>query len=262
MKIRVVFALLALPIIAAADPVEVVLKPADEGARPAAQSKGFSLTETSFDNDESMPKGLQNASSGTVFSSFAPGNVWSGKRPRFVENEVVPPWGGQQLPNTDVFEVGDFTYAHFGSDHYQTQLVLVLNAKRKTELMIDCRELGDISRIVWDADAETLFFTTLEGNLGDAEDAILHAFHVKTGKPLWRTKAAIARGDFLLYQNHILCHYGFTAQDDFVNVIDRGSGKVLKKQRVKTAASHLIRMDDAIVAPCYQGVYEFSFSEK
>lgn len=254
--------LLGLASISRADTVMIVLKPAADDARPKAVSAGFTLTQTSFDEDEQMPEELQHAGAGVIFNSFKPGNVWNGGRPDFVEESILTPWGGGSIPNTDVYETGGFYFAHFGEDHYQTKLILILDLKGEPVRIVDCRGVGNVARMVWDPKAEIVYYTTLERNLGDAEDAILHAYSTKNQAPLWKSKSATAKGNFVVYQKHILTHYGFTSQDDFVNVIDKGSGEVLKKHKVKTAADYLIKMEDSVVVPCYTGVYEFTFSEK
>ena len=72
----------------------------------------------------------------------------------------------------------------------------------------------------------------------------------------------IAHGNFIAYEKHIVTHYGFTGEDDFICVIDKGNGKTLKKHKIKTAANALIRDGETIIAPCYAGVVEVRFEEE
>ncbi|MDA7921714.1 hypothetical protein N9B73_08160 [Verrucomicrobiales bacterium] len=77
------------------------------------------------------------------------------------------------------------------------------------------------------------------------------------------TDSGVAHGNFIVREQHILTHFGFTGEDDFLCVIDRGSGKTLKKEKLKTAANRLIEeKDGSITVPAYTGVYRYEFSEK
>ncbi|MEM6279332.1 MAG: hypothetical protein AAF733_07645, partial [Verrucomicrobiota bacterium] len=88
------------------------------------------------------------------------------------------------------------------------------------------------------------------------------AYSLKDESIVWKSDAGTAHGNFLVYDKHIVTHYGFTAEDDFVCVIDRGTGRTLKKYEIATAASHLLRGEGPeIVVPCYSGVLTLSFEE-
>jgi|GEM_PF-791562 len=242
-------------------PRKVTLSVAAGTAPEAALSGGFTLSEISFDESASMSDPERRSASGILLASHTPRTIWHGERPGFAPPRRMIAGSGDLLPLTDVIESGDFLCLHYGKDHYQTKIVVVIDVNRHEVLEIDTGAAGNISRLYCDPATETIYYTTVEGNIGEAERARLHAYSVRESKPLWSTDTATAQGDFLVFGKHILCHYGFTAQDDFINVIDKGSGKVLKKHRIATAASNLIPEGEGILVPCYRGIYEIAFSE-
>ena len=148
-------------------------------------------------------------------------------------------------------------------DHYQTKAVSVISPAQKEVALLTAFAYENISRVHYDAKEGLIYFTTLEGNNDGPEKARLLAYSLKDEKVLWRSEAGTAHGDFLVFGKHILTHYGFTGEDDFVCVIDRGSGRTLRKHKIATAASHLLRIDgNTVVAPCYTGILTFSFEEE
>ncbi|MEM9018655.1 MAG: hypothetical protein AAGC68_16725 [Verrucomicrobiota bacterium] len=228
---------------------------------PAAKSEGATLKETGFDASAEI-KDFKNRS-GVVFQSYRPGSIWHGARPEFVAPEIEI--GGEEvLPCTDVYEDGRFLYAHYGTDHYQTRAVSVIDANRRELLRLTAFSLEDISRLAFVPESGTVYFTTLEGNLDGKEKARLHAFSVAAERALWTSEAGVAHGDFLLFGKHLMTKYGFTGEDDFVFLIDRGNGKTVAKHRLTTAASALLRVGDspAVTVPCYTGVVSLSVEEE
>lgn len=229
-----------------------------EGERKGA-SEGFVLAEAGFDSSAEISDARER--SGAVYMSFKPGAVWAGELPGFIVTEMEI-GGEERVFCTDVFESGDFLFVHYGIDHYQTKAVSVIDKERREVALLTAFAYEDVSRLHFDEDENTVYFTTLEGNLDGQEEARLIAYSLAEEKVLWQSDAGTAHGDFLVYKKHIVTHYGFTGEEDFVCVIDRGSGAVLKKQKISTAASHLWRGEgDEIIAPCYTGVVRFSFRE-
>jgi len=226
---------------------------------PPAKSTGFSLEQTRFDASADLT-GEKNRS-GAVFQSFKPGNIWYGELPGFVPPEIEI-GGEERFSCTDVYDDGPFLYAHYGLDHYKTQVVVVIDQNRHEVLRLNAYSQPNISRVNYDPETEIIYYTIEEANTGTKANAMLHAFSLTEKKQLWRSDVGIAHGNFIAYEKHIVTHYGFTGEDDFICVIDKGNGKTLKKHKIKTAANALIRDGETIIAPCYEGVVEVRFEEE
>ncbi len=244
----------------AAEPAVVPLTTEMIGEAPAGASRGFSLKEIKFDENASINDARER--SGAVFMSYKRGSKWLGEIPEFIVPQLEV--GGEELLDcTDVFEDGKFILAHYGWDHYQTKAVSVVDANRSEVVLLTAFAYEDISRVHYDSENGVVYFTTLAGHYDGSEKARRIAYSIEEEKVLWRSDPGTAHGDFIVYEDHILTHYGFTGVDDFICVIDRRSGHTLKKHQIATAASHLIKGEGGVITvPCYSGVMTFTFEEQ
>lgn len=240
-------------------PVFVVIQERTD-KKPQAGKKPFALKQLGFDASAEIPKEDIALRSGVEYSSFKPGNKWSGILPPFFPEEYA--LGGEDLiPLTDVTSIGALMYGHYGPDHYNTRSVTAVNANRHEVAIFTAYGFPNIARCFFDEESGIFYYTVVEGNYGTKEAARLHAFSTKTEKELWRTSIGTAHGDFLVFEDHIITHFGFTGEDDFLFVIDKGDGSTLKKEPLKTAADALIlEKDGTITVPAYTGVYRYEFS--
>lgn len=237
----------------------IVLTTEGGGKTVESTSSGFELEQIKFDSSGSV--GGAKSLSGSIYESYRPGNVWHGQLPGFVASELEV--GGEEvLPCTDVFESGKLIYAHYGPDHYQTKAISITDETRKEVATITAFSLENIARAIYDPENGILYYSVVEGNTDGKDKARIHAFSTKDGVELWRSAAGTSHGNFLVKDKHIISHYGFTGEDDFVYVLDKGTGKTLKEAKLKTAADLVIEEGSKILVPCYQGKYEFSFTEK
>lgn len=226
--------------------------------KPTALSKGFTLSRLGFDASESIAE--EKEKGGVVFSSYKPGAVWSGAVPaHFAKTLTIG--GEDEFPITDVIRSGDYWFGFYGSDHYLTRALSVVDEDRRIAYEFTALGVKDLSFCA--IEDGVLYYTTVEANLGEKDQARLYAFSIDEGKQLWASDSGVAHGDFIVRGKHLIAHYGFTDQEDFLCVIDRGNGKTLKKEKLKTAASRLIVGDDGtITIPAYTGVYRYAFTEK
>ncbi len=90
----------------------------------------------------------------------------------------------------------------------------------------------------------------------------LSALDLSDGRVLWTTKNLTAswRG-FIVHDDVIVAGYGFTAEPDFLYVVDRHCGKILQKVRLKTAHEVLIPRGDRLYVRTYDHDYVFDFVE-
>lgn len=230
-----------------------------ESGKPqsAALSKGFTLKRLGF--DESAAVESEKEKSGVVFSSYTAGAVWSGELPPFFEKNIAIDGEGE-FPITDVTRSGPYLFGYYGSDHYQTRVISVIDGNRHTPFEFTAFGTRNIAFCV--IEDGVLYYTTVAANIGEKNSARLYAFSIEEKKQLWTADSGVAHGNFIVRDNHILTHFGFTDEDDFICVIDRGNGKTLKKEKLKTAANRLIAEEDgSITVPAYTGVYRYEFSE-
>lgn len=87
----------------------------------------------------------------------------------------------------------------------------------------------------------------------------LTAISPKDGKILWRSVPLVANAHtFLLLENVILCGYGFTAEPDYLFVVDQATGRVLQRIALKTGPEYILLKGDRIYVRCYDTNYIFA----
>ncbi|MDF1824081.1 MAG: hypothetical protein P1U68_05540 [Verrucomicrobiales bacterium] len=243
----------------AGSPLRVTVTSTTAAEQPAAQSTGYRLTKVFHDPEAKDPD--SKSSGGIIYSAYGPGNVWHGEVPGFIP-EVAVLGGEETIPLTDVYERGRFIYAHYGTDHYQTKLVQVIDENRFLIAEFNFYEIENVSYAHFDRDAEMLYYSVIEPNIGESAEARIHAFSIAEGKEIWQSDSGTSHGDFEVMESHLLTHYGFSGQDDFLVVLDKGNGKTLEKYSLDTAAEIIAPSDGVFYVPCYSGIYRFEFLEK
>jgi len=86
----------------------------------------------------------------------------------------------------------------------------------------------------------------------------LSALDLETGALLWRSEPLVCNSrNFLLSGELVYCGYGFTAEPDFVTVLDRRTGALLEKTKVATGPDYLMLRDDTLYVRTYDMDYVF-----
>jgi hypothetical protein len=67
--------------------------------------------------------------------------------------------------------------------------------------------------------------------------------------------------NFLVRDGYIITGYGFTAEKDFMYVVDARTGETLQKLKVKSGPSYILERDGRIYARTYDHDYVFSFGD-
>jgi hypothetical protein len=87
------------------------------------------------------------------------------------------------------------------------------------------------------------------------QNAYVTAIDVKTGKRLWRSKALVANArTFVLTPNYLVTGYGFTAEDDWLYLLDRKSGKVVERLPLPSGPERITQRGRQIVVRTYDHV--------
>lgn len=78
-------------------------------------------------------------------------------------------------------------------------------------------------------------------------------FHV-----LWKSEPLMSNASsFAIIDDAIVCGYGFTAEEDFLNIIDIRTGKLWEQIPIKSKADYIIRKDDVLYVRTYNTDYTF-----
>ncbi|SFR75976.1 hypothetical protein [Anaeromicropila populeti] len=90
------------------------------------------------------------------------------------------------------------------------------------------------------------------------KNAYITAIDLSDRSILWRTKALVCNSyNFVIVNNVILCGYGFTAEPDYLYQLNISNGKVLKKTKVKSAISYIVKKGSAVYVRTYNTDYKF-----
>lgn len=111
-------------------------------------------------------------------------------------------------------------------------------------------------RLLWAAEKDgTLYVSNSHRTYAKesgGQNAYLTAIDLGMGEIRWRTGPLIANAStFEVLNSVIVTGYGFTAEPDFVYLIDRESGAVVASQKVKSAPEIILAKDGKIFVRCY-----------
>jgi hypothetical protein len=90
------------------------------------------------------------------------------------------------------------------------------------------------------------------------QNAFVTAVDIRTGKLLWQSQPLVSNAvNFLLLDGYILCGYGFTAEPDYLYVLDAADGKVISRTQVRSGPEYIIKKDSKIHVRTYDTDYVF-----
>lgn len=83
-------------------------------------------------------------------------------------------------------------------------------------------------------------------------NAYVTAIDPRTDRILWRSRPLVANTrNFLVLGDLILTGYGFTAEPDYLYLLDRATGEVVGRHPVKSAPEHILPKDGLLYVRCY-----------
>ena len=89
-------------------------------------------------------------------------------------------------------------------------------------------------------------------------NAYLTALDLNTNQIVWRSQPLVCNaGNFIIINSVIICGYGFTAEPDYLYLIDKNDGEVLQQIRLKTAPNTIIQQNDKLHVRTYDTDYIF-----
>ncbi|MEM6996263.1 MAG: hypothetical protein AAF721_37495 [Myxococcota bacterium] len=92
------------------------------------------------------------------------------------------------------------------------------------------------------------------------KNAYVAAINLANAELLWRSEPLVstALSNFVLREGWIISGYGFTAEDDFLFLLNAADGTVAKKITLKSGPRALVVKDDRLLVRTYNTNYEFS----
>ncbi len=115
----------------------------------------------------------------------------------------------------------------------------------------------------WAQEHEGVLYVS-SGSGGYATDsagrtAFISAIDMKTGNLLWQSEPLVANAvNFLIREGWIITGYGFTAEPDFLFVLDMKTGKTKNKIKLKSGPSYILERDGKLFVRTYNTNYVFS----
>lgn len=113
-----------------------------------------------------------------------------------------------------------------------------------------------IQEITWAAEEDGVLYVSFGHRTYAKEsggrNAYVTAIDPRTDRILWRSRPLVANArNFLVLGDLILSGYGFTAEPDYLYLLDRSSGEVVGRHTVKSAPEHILPRDGLLYIRCY-----------
>ncbi len=90
------------------------------------------------------------------------------------------------------------------------------------------------------------------------KNAFISAIDIATGEMLWESAPLVSNAStFILMGGFVICGYGFTAEPDYMFVLDQETGKTVKRTPVASGPSVLVMKDNALFVRTYDTDYVF-----
>jgi hypothetical protein len=113
--------------------------------------------------------------------------------------------------------------------------------------------------VVWAQEAngvlyvENAHLTYAKSSYG--QNAYITAIDLKSKKRLWRSKALVANADtFVLTPDYVVAGYGFTAEPDFLYLLDRKTGRVVERLALPSGPERITRHGNRLTVRTYDHV--------
>jgi hypothetical protein len=169
----------------------------------------------------------------------------------------------------DPFGGGEYGYEYQGiniwdkdTDEYiaSFDLSLVCNGPDK--------ESDDISSanqcINWVQVVDNTLYASIGHNGYSSEEPwsnYMVAIDMKTKKLLWRSEPNVSNfNNFKIVDDTIICGYGFTAEPDYLYLLDRFTGDKVDEIKLDSAPSQFEVRDDILYVATYNTAYEFKIN--
>jgi hypothetical protein len=94
------------------------------------------------------------------------------------------------------------------------------------------------------------------------QNAYITAIDVKTGKRLWRSNALVANArNFVIAGDYLVTGYGFTAEPDWLYLLDRRTGGLVERLRLPSGPERIAKSGNALTVRTYDHVVRVKLRE-
>jgi hypothetical protein len=92
------------------------------------------------------------------------------------------------------------------------------------------------------------------------QNAYIAALKLPSGELEWLSDPLVSNArNFLFKDGYLVCGYGFTAEPDFVYVLEARTGRIVQREKVKSGPGHFLALGQTIAVRCYDTDYEFKW---
>ncbi len=110
-------------------------------------------------------------------------------------------------------------------------------------------------------DKGTLYFATYHNTYAKdskGKNGYISALNLKTKKLIWQSQPLVMGStNFIIYKNWIISGYGFTMEKDYLYILDKNSGRALKKYPLKSAPEYIVLNRSKLYVRTYNRDYIF-----
>lgn len=162
-----------------------------------------------------------------------------------------------------------------------TRIVAVVDPKEQLAGLFDFTEYGVapvvlpgdesyvLQEVTWAAAASGVLYVghhhrTYAKSSGGL-NGYISAIDMAAGKLLWRSAPLVANSvNFVLVDGHIITGYGFTAEPDYIYVLDQATGRVESKLPIASQADYFVLRAGKLYVRSYDTnyVYDLRFTDK
>ena len=181
----------------------------------------------------------------------------------------------QTMPYSDE----DYSYDTYGYNAFDTyelllweriadgkEITLDFSAYNYADYYIEADKDFVFQRIIWaKVDDGILYVATGHYTYAASapDNAYITAIDLEDYHVIWKTAPLTCNSlSFEVIGDAICCGYGFTAEDDFLYILDKKTGMVQESIPLKTAADYIYRQDDILYVHTYDADLKFQIVER
>lgn len=224
---------------------------------------------TSWDNSEWLDE--ENIQMGYSSYTKNPEGVFEGSK-KAVDLSVFPfEYNGAQLKRYEFRD--DYYSASYADSHWDYKYIMLHDTRQNVLYVLD---FSAFSKAPYTKPGDEDFVTQgvrypqLIGNVlyvqhghgtyansSGNKNAYISAIDLKTGQILWTTQPLTCNSDFTIIDNTIICGYGFSAEPDYIYLVDMATGKRRQTLKIASAADYIVRKDNQVFVLAYGEHYDF-----
>ena len=184
---------------------------------------------------------------------------------------------GINMPDRNNFSDQSFAYVLSGEEQYYPYKAEVIDlGSNKTIANLDFSEhryadnyipedypyIDEAVRYM-QSDGFTLYVSTAHSTYASSapHNAYVMALDMQNNyNVLWKSQPLVANADnFAIIDDFIICGYGFTAEDDYLYILDKYTGKMLDRILLKSGPDYIYEIGDKLYVRTYNTNYVFDY---